>query len=470
MINKTFVSIFFSTDRLQVLELTSSKKKVTKFTSVSLPAGLISNYKVSNRNALAKIIRNLWDKLELKEKAAGLVVPEFSTFTKLFSLPKLTLPELDEAVRWQAQDFLPSQLSDMVMDWKIVKTENDGYQLLAAAMDKEILEGYVEAVVEAGLFPMVVETPSLSLVRLSSREETGKLILYNNFGEGILVISEGEKIFGSSIVPIEEKDELIKTSSRILAHYKEVEVKKVIIGGAGLDNTLAKSLEEKLNIKVEWIKPEVTGLTDSQIQEYLVPLSLQLKEPAKPSDENTINLLPGALVTKYERERFKLQLWGLTLTITLFVWISFLAALGSYLFLTREVSALRERNSLKQKAVQEKVTAIAQVKEINQLADKILKIKSVSVYPQKVLGDINNAKSSGIIVSKYKINLDRGDVELEGTAVDRLTLVDFKQKLEGNQNISSVTIPISSFEVENNLEFKMSFTYSPFDIKKKIDK
>lgn len=466
MFKKSFVSIFFSSNRLQVLQLSASKKKVKKFASVELPQGLISNYRVADEKGLAKIVKGLWDQTKLQEKAVGLIVPEFSTFTKLFSLPKLDLTELDEAVRWQAEDFLPGKLSDMVADWKIVKSQKDSYQLLLAAMNKKILEGYVNSVVEAGLFPLVVEIPSLSLVRLSAQNSEGRLILYNNFGEGILVIAEGEKILGSSIVAAGQKDEIIETSSRIIAHYTQVDVKKVIIGGVNLDKGLAKELETKLNKQVETVNPGISGLTDDQVQEYLVPISLQLKEPAKPSDENTINLLPADLVNKYEGERFKLQIWSLTLTVTLFVWISFLATLGTYLFITNEEGSLRERNQTEQRLSNQRTGAVNQIKQINQISDRILKIKAVSISPVVVLDAISSAKPEGVVVSKYKMNLDKGEIGLEGIAQDRLSLIEFKQNMEGNPHISSVNIPVSSFEVESNLTFKLSFFYTLTNVKK----
>jgi hypothetical protein len=334
-------------------------------------------------------------------------------------------------------------------------------------MDRQILQGYVEAVVEAGLFPLVVETPSLSLVRLSPPGEAGTLILYNNFGEGILVIAEGEKILGSSIIPVEAKQELIRTASQIIAHYKDTKVEKLLIGGAALDADLVKSLEKELGTPVERIVEKVEGLTEAQAQEYLVPIALGLKEPAKPSDENTINLLPAPLVMRYEKEKFRLQLWGLTLTITLFVWISFLTATGTYLFLGREANSLREGNVEEQKGVEARATAQAKVKDINQLADRVLKIKAGSVYPEEILEAIDKATPAGMTIAKYKMDLDKGDIRLEGVVVDRLTLIEFKQKLEENSKISSVIIPVSSFEVENNLDFKLSFQYASPSVKNK---
>ena len=94
MFRKSFISIYFLPEKLLVFQLSSNKKKVIKFASVELPAGLIKEYKVADVKGLAKVIKNVWSKFHLKEKTVGIVLPEFSTFTKFIKLPNLNISEL----------------------------------------------------------------------------------------------------------------------------------------------------------------------------------------------------------------------------------------------------------------------------------------------------------------------------------------------------------------------------------------
>ena len=66
MLKKNFVSISFSSRLLQVLQLNSSKKKVVVKTSLELPEGLIVGHKVSDKKMLSGVLKNLWDKLKIK--------------------------------------------------------------------------------------------------------------------------------------------------------------------------------------------------------------------------------------------------------------------------------------------------------------------------------------------------------------------------------------------------------------------
>jgi hypothetical protein len=464
MFKKSFTSVYFSANKLYILQLDGRRKKVKNFGSAELPRGLIKNYRVQDKPTLANILKKIWkSNSRLREKSLGIVIPEFSTFTKLFSLPKLPFSELNEAVGWQAQESLPTSANDMVMDWMIVGQNKKGYEVLTVAMETSILEGFVEAAETAGLFPLAVEIPSLCLVRVSdSVKSLGRLIIYKNSGESILVVAAGAKIFGTSVLHTNDQNVIISTASKITSHYKkDVKIEKILIGGTGVDGKLIQQLESVLKRDVEWIRPKIKGLSEAQIQEYLIPICMQLDDLDEPSDQYSLNLLPLALVTKYKRARLALQIWSLTLTITLVVWISFFISIGSYLFIAQQIDALKARSTSKVQMTQQNKKIAEEVKYINDVAERVLKIKSISASPQKVLNDIKDASPSGIFIREYKLDLDRGIIEVTGRASTRQVLLEFKKNLEKNPDITSVEIPISNFEVEKDLRFNLNFVYLP---------
>lgn len=465
MFNKSFVSIYFSSNILQIVRLNSAKKKIRKSATYEVPEGLIKDYRVIDPVSLAKVIKALWKKVGVKEKTVGLVVPEFSTFTKLLRLPRLDPEELDEAVNWQAKDLMPSDSSKMVLDWKIIKEEDGKVDVLVVAIDKDVLEGYVKSAELAGLFPLVVETPSLSLVRISDGDKEGKLILYESFGEAILVIAQGQKIVGSSVVDIEDHEEIIEVSTKMIRFYKGTQVKRIFMGGPKATKELATKLQTSIGKKVEWLSPKIEAKDAAELQKYLIPASLQLKGPTKPSDETTVNLLPKQLVDKYDKARLKNQIWSLTLFVSLVVWISFFSAFGVYFFLSQQIDSLK-KTSVIQKIPPEKAKIIDQIREINEIAQKVEYISGVSISPEMVLNEIYLAKPKAVDIVDYSLDLQGGNIQLKGTSTTRGGLLDFKQKIEESENYSLVTIPISSFEKDKDLVFQMSFKYLPLISKK----
>jgi hypothetical protein len=462
MFTPSFVSIYILPNKILIVQFDSKKKKTKKITYIDLPEGIIQGNRVHDKAVLAKILKNSWDKLHLSEKSLGIILPEFSTFTKLITIPKLPFSELDEAVRWQAKEFSPSSLKNTVMDWMIVGKNDSDYEILVVAMDKDILMNYVDAAQLAGLFPLAVTIPSVCLTALvDSKDKEGSLIVYKNANETIVIISAGEKIFGTSVVKDFESKPLITIIQKMIFHYKQVDIKNIYVGGSGIDQAFLTDLKRIINKEAKGLTLKIKGASEKDIQEYLIPIGMQSKELEGPTDPFSLNLLPFASVEKYKKAKLKLQIWGLTLTITLFVWVSLLVTLGAYLFMVQQISEYKSASTLSQDVVSQRGSVTSDVKFVNDMTQKILKIKTITVPPQKVLNIINESKSPGLIVSDYKLDLEVGFIELSGTASTRADLLSLKTKLETNPDVGSIIIPISSFESEINQEFKLTFNYLP---------
>ena len=129
--------------------------------------------------------------------------------------------------------------------------------------------------------------------------------------------------------------------------------------------------------------------------------------------------------------------------------------------MVQNINSLKLVSKVNAETTKKREEAVSNIKTINKISEKILAIKKISVLPQKILNTIDMSKPQGIAISGYNLDLDRGEVSLTGISVDRASLINFKQKLETNTDYTSVTIPISSFEKEINLEFTLSFLYKP---------
>ena len=459
MQRKSFVAITFTRQKLQVVKLNSGKTRVEKFATVDLPQGIISDNQVVNPQGLTQVIKNIWRELGFREKTVGIVIPEFSTFVKPLELPKLEVSELDEAVRWQAQEFLPTGSSEMVMDWKIVGENGEKYHILTLAMKKAVLAGYVDAVSMAGLYPLLVKTPALTLNSLTGKEPLGKLIIYSNFGETVLVVAYGEKILGSSVLNLDEKVDVVESASLIVKHYKEVEIKKVFVGGADITQAFAAQVGKILGRPVEVLKSTVQGIPPGELQKYLVTISLGLAKSVGPSDETTINLLPVTWVKRYEGKRLKSQIWGLLSLSTLVILGCLIVTAGTYFYLGREAERIAGENKTKVTTVPEELTA--KISEINETSARILAVSEVSQTPQEVINSILAVKPPEVTIKEYKLDLDNGKIFFKGVSPTREALVKFKEGLEGNPEFASISIPISSFEAEIDLEYEVNLIFVP---------
>ncbi|MCS7092401.1 MAG: pilus assembly protein PilM [Patescibacteria group bacterium] len=458
MFRKSFISIFFHKNKLYVVQLSSDKKKVKKHISIPIDNEIIVDDRVKDTSLLSKVIADVWEKMKFKEKFVAIAIPEYCAFTKLIKVPKMPNSELHEAVLLQSQEFLPSEKERFILDWKIVDDFQDEYEVLVVVVKESLLFGYIKAVEKAGLFPLLVEIPSVSLSRLMGDSESG-IMVYVLDQSAIIVFSKKGKIIASSVLSTFDFEEIFVTVKRILNHYKDVPVDSIKVGGnLNVKSELVLNGLSKMCPDTSYVDLSFSGLTREETQDYLIPLSMQTVEPLEPLDVHSINLLPERLLVKYKNKELRLRLWGLLLSVTFFVWICLFSALGVYFYLN-QASVNLEKLVDKNAMTKEQEFALKSSQEISSVTTKVLNIKNATSSPVELLSIIEKARPKGVVVREYKLNLDKGQVNIKGIAPNRLLLIEFKQNLSRSENVQNVQIPISSFEVDANLEFDISFSY-----------
>ena len=461
MNRSSFVSIYFTSGKILVVKLNSFRKKVDLYASIDLPAGLISNYEVKDQKALSEILKRVWKKLKIKERNVGIVIPEFSTFTKAINLPKLEENEIDEAVRWQADEYIPLDPKEMILDWKIIDENPEEFRLLVVAVSEKLLKGYVASADLAGLFPIVVETPSLSLVRFAGEDLNPKLVVYFSFDEIIITLSKGAEILTSSVMSADSNPQtLVSTIARILRHYEEINLSNIFVGGMPKNDSFVSEISKNFKVPMEKLHMGITGISENDLQKYLIAISLQYKDTSEPESSKTINLLPREIISKYKKKKFSIEIWGLMLVITLILMGCFMALSGTYLYILQGLSKHSNANSLFDVSYQKSKAASDEIKNVNTLADKTIIIDSINIYPQEVFNLINQKKPESIAILSYEIDLERGSVSIKGLSAGREDLYNFKKKIEEGGDFQKVVLPLTSFEQGENIEFEMSFVYS----------
>lgn len=471
MTKNSFVSIYFSSNKLQIVKLSSSKKKVEFFATIDLPPGLIQNHIVSDEKSLSMLLEKVWHKLKINEKSVGIVIPEFSTFTKAIDLPKLEPGEMDEAVRWQAVEYIPLDAKDMILDWMVIGDTSEEKRVMAVAVNEKLLRGYISAADMAGLFPLVVETPSISLVRVAGENPDPKLAVYFSYDEIIITLSKGSEIITSSVVASDTPSQvLVTTLQRILKHFEEINITKIFIGGMPSNNNYVQDIVSNVKVPLEKLEFKVGDMNEGDIQKYIIPLSLQNKDPLEPLSSETINLLPPEVISKYKSKRLNVQIWGMMLMVTLIFVGCVMALTGTYFYMLQGLSKYKDFNSMSDTSYQKSKTASSEIKNVNTLADKTIKIDSVNNYPQDVLNLIYQKKPESIAIFSYEVDLEKGVISISGLSSGRDDLFNFKKKIEEGGEFQKVVLPLTSFEQGENIEFDMSFVYTKLALPSAVKK
>ena len=136
-------------------------------------------------NAIKKLI--VATKIQQKEVIAAL--PESKVFTRVIDdLPFLTDQELQSAIRYAAEEFIPMPLADVNLNWQVlarseVKSKDTKTVVLVVVSPKNAVSKYIKVLSLAGIRPRALETEIIAVTR--------SLVGNNPFSPTTLIVQLG---------------------------------------------------------------------------------------------------------------------------------------------------------------------------------------------------------------------------------------------------------------------------------------
>jgi type IV pilus assembly protein PilM len=142
---------------------------VTNFDSSATEDGIIVKPEVIAQAALELFRKNLIG--EISTKRVVIALPAARTFSRTMTLPKLNQKDLTEAVRLEAEQYIPLPIDDLYLDYEVVRTQKDENDILMVAIPKKIVDPYIILTRMLGLEAVVFETTISSGGRLFEQAE-----------------------------------------------------------------------------------------------------------------------------------------------------------------------------------------------------------------------------------------------------------------------------------------------------------
>jgi len=144
-------------------------------------------------NQVAELLRNLLAATKTTTKKAVFSVPLFSSFVTLIEMPRLTQEEIAKAIDFEARQYVPVPINEVVLDWSIVgsvfeeqKLEQAGLgktqaiekiQVLLVAVPKEVIEKYNRIARLANLQLVGLEIESFALAKSLARKDSKSICI-----------------------------------------------------------------------------------------------------------------------------------------------------------------------------------------------------------------------------------------------------------------------------------------------------
>ena len=133
---------------------------------------------------VAHLLSSLLREMRPKAKRVAASLPPFVAFAVPVELPMMTAQETARTVPFQARQFIPLPIEEVMLDWtKIDEFENERggrfQRLLVTAIPQEVVERYKSIFKRAGLSLVTLETEGQSLVRILGRSDDPPTLVFD---------------------------------------------------------------------------------------------------------------------------------------------------------------------------------------------------------------------------------------------------------------------------------------------------
>lgn len=123
------------------------------------PETIVDNT-IMDSSAIIDAIHNLLTAMKIKTKRVATSVSGHSVIIRKINLPVMTDAELEASIQWEAEQYIPFDISEVNIDFQILGIdEKDPSQMnvMLVAAKKDFVDDYTAVFVEAGLEPVVMD-------------------------------------------------------------------------------------------------------------------------------------------------------------------------------------------------------------------------------------------------------------------------------------------------------------------------
>ena len=196
---------------LKVMQLETAAEKTPKVVGYGAsgysPTGAIQNGEIVDFATLSNTLQQTFDKHligAITTHRVACTLPTAHTFSRPMKLPKLDDERLTEAVKLEAEQYIPLPADKLYIDYEILWQDEQSLELLVVAAPRNIIDSYMKFLEMVKLEPVALEPTMNATARLFSMIEPSPIspALLIDFGSVSVDIAVFDKtIFVNSTVP-----------------------------------------------------------------------------------------------------------------------------------------------------------------------------------------------------------------------------------------------------------------------------
>ena len=452
--------------------------------SLRLPPGIVGGGRVQNQESLTKILLELRKRISpksRKDQSVILTIPITNVYIQPFTLPAIAFENIHESARLNMRMISPIELDKAYYSWQQISGDgSDQIEMLGAFIVRDVVDGFIACVQDAGYSVAAVEFNTLSLSRAALKSgvidnKTPALLLeiapgglnfsishlghlfFHHFVSWTL-FGEGEKSISTERFRIGFVDEVRRMTNFYSTNRKGQEVKKMVLISPTFTEEIGKLITEYFpGIEVEVVDPkQVNPVVGAALRGLL-----------SHSSDNEISLTTLSAIEvfgKYQLANF-LSIWR-NIFLTIFGSVLFVF-LSSALILQRVAAQASAQDPFSSNTIQdaELLRLESEAQKFNTLvstaSDLVLNKKKLS----KVARRLNGMTGASVWLIRINIEASRSLVSIEGLAKNREAITQFNNALEDQPQFAKVNLALPSVKTQpdGTETFSLSFEVESFD-------
>ena len=265
---------------------------------VPTPIGSMRDGLVVEPQAVATELKNLLAQHRITTKYAVTAVPNQSAVTRNIMVPKMDRKDLQDAIKWEAERYIPYPIDDVSLDFDLLDDPStipdDGQmEIVIAAAPTEAIARQVEVLRLAGLEPTVVDLKSFAALRALRGNLLGEHLTkstltgsnYTEAGEVALVMEIGAS---SSVINLVRGDRVLLT-------------RNINVAADDFTTALQKSFDLDFSAAEEVKLGYATATTPTEDEEDLLNFDLAREQYSPARVFEVVRPVLGDLITEIRR-------------------------------------------------------------------------------------------------------------------------------------------------------------------------
>jgi type IV pilus assembly protein PilM len=260
---KELIGLDIGSSSIKAVELDWGKKtpRLKHFGMIPLPPEAIVDGAFMDSASIVESIRSLIEGLRIKTKTVAVSISGHSVYIKTINVPNMSEEQLEESIRWEAEQQIPFDIEDVNLDFQILNEQvsPDQMAVLLVAAKKDMINDYTAVIEEAGLQPAIVDVDVFAIenaYNLNFESSEDDVVALVNIGASVMninILKGGTSAFTRDI-SIGGRQITEEIQKRLKLTYEEAESVKVKERDAADQNaeveTLIQGTAEQLATEV----------------------------------------------------------------------------------------------------------------------------------------------------------------------------------------------------------------------------